>query len=112
MLKETEKEQLRMMVHKELGQDADLFDTDAEIDSSLTYKENENIILDKIELLTEQEVNQELAKELEIKAKLTQMEANSKQKTTFWNEIIDNIVKILCVFFKSAIDVPIPLYSK
>ncbi len=62
-------ELLRVMVYKELKEDADKFDLEAEIDRSLTYDENKELILDKIEalrgrpetsLMTRKELDQEI----------------------------------------------------
>lgn len=53
MLNEHEKEQLRLFVISELKDDYDKFDTDAEIDSSLSYQENKNILCDKIKSFRE-----------------------------------------------------------
>ena len=53
MLKTQERTKLMELVKKEIPDNYDLFDTESEIDSSLTYEENESIILDKLSLLKE-----------------------------------------------------------
>jgi len=50
MLTPTEKQKLFDKTYQLLGENHDLFDTEAEIDSSLTYHENLNLLHDKLEL--------------------------------------------------------------
>jgi len=69
MLNEQNKERLRLFVLKELKENADLFDLESEIDNSLTYEENKNIITEKIGLFKEknplEDVNRDKIKQFE-----------------------------------------------
>ena len=69
MLNEQEKERLALYVIEELKENADLFDLESEIDSSLTYWENKNIIAEKIELFKKEnpleDLNRDKVKQME-----------------------------------------------
>lgn len=54
-MNETEKERLRLFVLGELKEDADLFDFEAEIDSTLCYSENKTILTEKMALFKQNE---------------------------------------------------------
>lgn len=76
-------ERLEIFVMQQLKENSDLFDLKAEIDNTLTYEENKNIIEDKISGLKEfnplEEVNRDL---------IRQMKESSEDKpkiTTNWN---------------------------
>ena len=87
-LSETEKERLRLFVIEQLPNEWDKFDVNAEIDSSLSYNENKDIIADKIELFKEMEINKDLVTEQELKEKIENMKVDKK---VFWYSILDNI---------------------
>lgn len=95
MLNNQEKERLRLYVIKELKEDYDLFDIESEMDSSLTYDENINIIADKIELMKEKDVDRDTFLEHQLQKKLDNMKPQSKGG--FWRKIIDKVKVVVCI---------------
>lgn len=68
MLTNTEKENLRLFVLKELPNDGDKIDISSKIDSSLSYEENKNILWDEIEIFKKNEVTKKDVINMEYKA--------------------------------------------
>jgi len=93
-LSETEKEKLRLLIINELPDQWDKFDIDAEIDSSLSFEENKNIILEKIDVLREKEINLDAVQENKIMSNIQNMRIRER---TFWYDILHNI-RVLIVY--------------
>lgn len=90
MINEQDKERLRLLVIKELKENADLFDLRAEIDSSLSYEENKNIILDKIDMLKERDLNADFFKEQQMLDALSKSD-KSQSPANVWRMIHDKV---------------------
>jgi len=93
MLSAIEKERIELKVMEELQDDYDLFDLEAELDSSLSYSEALDNILDKIDLFRDKKPDIDVIREQEMMCRLNNAKRTS---SNFWKKIINNIRVLVC----------------